>query len=48
MAGYSADPAIRHRFGVIYLTSAFASQADADAHYKIVGKPADWTIIVQN
>jgi hypothetical protein len=46
--GYSADPAIRFKFAVVYLTSAFASQADADAHFKIVGMPEDWTIIIQN
>lgn len=48
MKGYGGDPTIRFKYAVIYLASPFASQADADAHFKSVGKPADWKIIVLN
>lgn len=48
MLGYSGDDTWAEKFGVIYLTSPFASQLDVDAQCKSIGMPEDWRIIVLN
>lgn len=51
MLGYSGYDTWVRKFGVIYLTSSFASDVDVKAHFNSVGMPKlfpDWQIILLN